>query len=85
MVSLAIVLSVLLRYTDPDYPFGIFWPLCCLFFSDRRILITSLWYLQAFLLVANSVLSHDNGAKHHTPNPTTYKHVIMLITDIIRH
>jgi hypothetical protein len=34
---LAIVLSVLLRYTDSDYPFGIFWPLCCLFFFDIRI------------------------------------------------
>jgi hypothetical protein len=36
---LAIVLSVLLRYTDSDYPCGIFWPLCCLFFFDIRILI----------------------------------------------
>ena len=36
-----IVLSVLLRYTDSDYPFGILWPLCCLFF-DIRILITPL-------------------------------------------
>jgi hypothetical protein len=25
---LTIVLSVLLRYTDSNYPFGIFWPLC---------------------------------------------------------
>ena len=39
---LAIVLSVLLRYTDSDYPFGIFWPLCCQFFFDIRILITPL-------------------------------------------
>ena len=39
---LAIVLSVLLRYTDSDYPFGIFWPLCCLSFFDIRILITPL-------------------------------------------
>ena len=37
---LAIVLSVLL-FTDSDYPFGIFWPLCCLFFY-LRILITPL-------------------------------------------
>ena len=37
---LAIVLSVLLRQTDSDYPCGIFWPLCCLFFFDKRILIT---------------------------------------------
>jgi hypothetical protein len=28
---LVIVLSVL-QYTDSDYPFGIFWSLCCLFF-----------------------------------------------------
>ena len=26
-----------------------FWALCCLFFFDLRILITSLWYLQALL------------------------------------
>jgi hypothetical protein len=38
----AIVLSVLLRYTDYDYAFGILWPLCCLFFFDIRILITPL-------------------------------------------
>jgi hypothetical protein len=39
---LAIVLSVLLRYTNSDYPFGIFWPFCCLSFFDIRILITPL-------------------------------------------
>ena len=39
---LAIVLSVLLRYTDSDYPFGIFWPSCCQFFFDIQILITPL-------------------------------------------
>ena len=39
---LVIVLSVPLRYTDYDYPFGIFWSLCCLFFFDVRILITPL-------------------------------------------
>ena len=38
----AIVLSVLLWYTDSDYIFGILWPLCCLSFFDIRILITSL-------------------------------------------
>jgi hypothetical protein len=37
-----IVLSVLLRYTDSDYTFGILWPLCCLSFFDIRILITPL-------------------------------------------
>jgi phage FluMu protein Com len=39
---LTIVLSVLLWYTDSDCPFGIFWPLCCLFFFDIRILIAPL-------------------------------------------
>ena len=39
---LAIVLSDLLRFTDYDYLFGIFWPLCCLFFFDILIMITSL-------------------------------------------
>jgi hypothetical protein len=33
------VLSVLLCYTDSDYPLGIFWPLCFLFFNDIQILI----------------------------------------------
>ena len=42
LVSFVIVLSVLLRFTDSHYPFGIFWPLCCLFFLDLRILITPL-------------------------------------------
>jgi hypothetical protein len=37
---LAIVLSVLLPYTNSDYPFGIFWSLCCLSFFHIRILIT---------------------------------------------
>ena len=39
---LSMVLSVLLRFTDSHYPFGIFWSLCCLFFLDLRILITPL-------------------------------------------
>ena len=39
---LTIVLSVLLRITDSDYLFGIFWPLCCLTFFDLQILITPL-------------------------------------------
>jgi hypothetical protein len=42
-----IVLSVILRFTDSDYLFGIFMTLCCLLFFDLRILITSLvssWY-----------------------------------------
>jgi hypothetical protein len=28
-----------------------FWSLCCLFFFDIRILITSLWYLQTLLII----------------------------------
>jgi hypothetical protein len=47
---LAIVLSVL-RYTDSDYPFVIFWPLCCLSFFDIRILITPLLFLSIVLSV----------------------------------
>jgi hypothetical protein len=39
---LAIVLSVLLRYTVSGYSSGIFWPLCCLFFFDIRFLVTPL-------------------------------------------
>ena len=39
---LAIVLSVLLRITDSEYLFGIFWPLCCLTFFDLQIMITPL-------------------------------------------
>jgi hypothetical protein len=43
---LTIVLSVRLQYTDSDYPFGVFklffWPLCCLFVFDIKILTTPL-------------------------------------------
>ena len=39
---LAIVLYVLFWFTASDYPFGIFWPLCCLSFFDLWILITPL-------------------------------------------
>jgi hypothetical protein len=39
---LVIVLSVLLRLTPTYCPFGIFWPLCCLSFSDLLLLIASL-------------------------------------------
>jgi hypothetical protein len=31
------------------------WPLCCLFFFDLRILITSLWYLQTLLKVLGTI------------------------------
>ena len=36
----AILLSVLPRFTTSDYPFGILWPLYCLSFLDLRLLIT---------------------------------------------
>ena len=36
------MLSVLLWYTDSDYPIGIFWYLCCLFFFNILILTTPL-------------------------------------------
>jgi hypothetical protein len=39
---LVIVLSVLLWLTASDYPFGIFWSLCCLSFFDWQLLITPL-------------------------------------------
>jgi hypothetical protein len=57
---LAIVLSVLLQFTVSDYPFGIFWPLCCLPFFSLQFLITPLvssnfsskvLYVLTFLLV----------------------------------
>jgi hypothetical protein len=37
---LAIVLFVLLWLTGSNYPFGIFWSLCCLSFCDLQLLIT---------------------------------------------
>ena len=39
---LAIVLSILLRFTASHYSFGIFWPLHCLSFYALRLLITPL-------------------------------------------
>ena len=39
---LAIVLSVILRFTASHYSFGMFWPLYCLSFYALRLLITSL-------------------------------------------
>jgi hypothetical protein len=46
------VLSVLLKYTDYDYSFGIFKTLRCLFFFDIRILITP--------LVSSDIMLIDN-------------------------
>ena len=45
----AIVLSVLLRFTASEYPFSILWPLYCLSFFGLRLLII-LWYLVAIVL-----------------------------------
>ena len=39
---MAIVFSVLPRFTISDYPFGILWPLHCLSFLDLQLLITPL-------------------------------------------
>jgi hypothetical protein len=51
----AIVLSVLLRYTDSNYPFGIFWSLCCQFFFDIRILITPLVSCGHYVVCSSSI------------------------------
>ena len=52
---LAIVLSVLRRFTDSDYPFGIFWPLYCLFFVDLLILITPLVSFGHWIVCSSSI------------------------------
>jgi CDP-diglyceride synthetase len=52
---LTIVLSVLHRYADFDYLFGIVWPLCCLFFFDILILITSLVFFGRCVVCSSSI------------------------------
>ena len=52
---LAIVLSVLRRFTDSDYPFGIVWPLYCLFFVDLLILITPLESFDHGIVCSSSI------------------------------
>ena len=52
---LAIVLSVLRRFTDSDYPFGIFWPLYCLFFVDLLIRIAPLVYFGQCIVCSGSI------------------------------
>jgi predicted nucleic acid-binding Zn ribbon protein len=52
---LAIVLSVLRRFTDSDCPFGIFWPLYCLFFVDLLILIASLVSFDHCIVCSSSI------------------------------
>ena len=50
----AIVLSVLLLFTASDYPYGIFWPLCCLFFY-LRLLITPLVSCSHCIVCSSSI------------------------------
>jgi hypothetical protein len=52
---LAIVLSVLLRFTDSDCPYGIYWPLCCLFLFDLRILIAAMVYIGHCVVCPSSI------------------------------
>ena len=52
---LAIVLSVLRRFTDSDCPFGIFWPLYCVFFVDLLILITPLGSFDHWIVCSSSI------------------------------
>jgi hypothetical protein len=59
--SCTIVLSVLLRVTASDNPFGIFWPLYCQYFLDLQLLILPLWYLLTIVLsVLLRVTASDN-------------------------
>ena len=51
---MAIVLSVLLRFTASDDLFGILWPLCCLSF-DLRLLITFLVYCGHCVVYPSSI------------------------------
>ena len=50
---MAIVLFVLLWLTASNYPFGIFWSLCCLSFCDCQLLIT---HLVSFAIVLSVLL-----------------------------
>jgi len=55
-----IVLSVLLRFTDPDHPFDILKTLSCLFFFDIRILITHLYLQDIVLSVHHRITDSDH-------------------------
>jgi predicted nucleic acid-binding Zn ribbon protein len=52
---LGIVFSVLRRFTDSDYPFGIFWALYFLFFVDLLILITPLVSVGHCIVCSSSI------------------------------
>ena len=58
LVSFGLVLSVLLRYTDYDYPFGIFWP-CVVCSSSIYGLRLPLWYLLAIVLSVLRYTDYD--------------------------
>ena len=47
---LTIVFSLLLRLTDSDCLYGIYWPLCCLSFFDLRILIAPMVYIGHYVV-----------------------------------
>ena len=57
----AIVESVLPRFTTSNYPFGILWPMYCLSFLDLRLLIT-VWYHVA---IVESVLPRFTTSDYH--------------------
>jgi hypothetical protein len=50
-----IVFSLLRRFTDSDYPFGISWPLYCLFFVDLLILIAPLGSFGHCIVCSSSI------------------------------
>jgi ubiquitin-protein ligase len=52
----AILLSVL-RLIASDYPFGIFWPLCCLSFCDWQVLITHLVFFGHYVVCPSVIYS----------------------------
>ena len=54
---LAIVLSVLPRFTPSDCLFGIFWPLCCLSFLDLHLLIAALVSCSHCVVCPSSIYS----------------------------
>jgi hypothetical protein len=50
-----IVLSVLLRFTDSDYPYGIYWPLYCLSFFELLILIAPMVSIGHCVVCSSSI------------------------------
>ena len=58
-------------------------PLCCLFFFDIRILITSLWYLQALLTIIK--LIQDNKLSNETHQQYTLIYFVFPIMKRYQH